>query len=91
MSGVESQNRTDMGSPLPVFKFDAGRFTLSRRIPYNPVLELEWLVYLPAGTGQYHPVTGIWSAECRQFQHGVLGETQTHGACFRRPVKQTLL
>ena len=38
MSGVEGQSRTDMGSPMPVFKFDAGRFTLSRRILYSPVL-----------------------------------------------------
>jgi len=38
MSGAEGQSRTDTGSPPPVLEFDAGRFTLSHRIPYSPVL-----------------------------------------------------
>jgi len=37
MSGAEGQSRTDTELPPPVFEFDAGRFTLSHRIPYSPV------------------------------------------------------
>jgi len=37
ISGAEGQSRTDTGSPLPVFEFDAGRFTLSLPVLDSPV------------------------------------------------------
>ena len=37
MSGAEGQSRTETGSPLLVFEFDSGRFTLSLRVPNSPV------------------------------------------------------
>jgi len=36
-SGDEGQSRTDTGSLPRVFEFDAGRFTMSHRIPFSPV------------------------------------------------------
>ena len=37
MSDAEGQSRTETGSPLLVFEFDSGRFTLSLRVPNSPV------------------------------------------------------
>ena len=37
MSDAEGQSRTETGSPLLVFEFASGRFTLSLRVPNSPV------------------------------------------------------
>ena len=37
MSDAEGQSRTETGSPLLVFEFDSGRFTLSLPVLDSPV------------------------------------------------------